>query len=65
MTVIGKRLKDARADRGCTAEEVAKACGITVTAVYMYENGHRIPRDETKQRLSDFYGISVQNLFFN
>lgn len=64
MTEVAKRLKEARATRGCTAEEVANACGISVTAMYMYENGHRIPRDETKQRLSDFYGISVQNLFF-
>lgn len=65
MTEVGMRLKAARAKKGCTAEDVARACDITVSAVYMYEQGCRVPRDETKQKLSKFFGISVQKLFFS
>ena len=30
----------------------------------MYERGERVPRDEIKKRLSDYYKVSVQELFF-
>lgn len=46
-------------------EEVAKAVGVSLSAIAMYENGARIPRDEIKVRLADYFGISVQSLFFD
>lgn len=64
MENVAKRLKEARLRKRCTAREVAMACGITETAVYMYENGHRVPRDEVKKSLSEFYEIAIQDLFF-
>jgi putative transcriptional regulator len=30
----------------------------------MYENGQRIPRDEIKMKISQYYGQSVQEIFF-
>lgn len=45
-------------------EEVAKAINVSVSALQMYENGQRIPRDEIKIRISNYYNISVQDLFF-
>lgn len=62
--IVAMRLKSERDKKGCTAKEVAKACGITVNAVYMYEHGFRIPRDEVKIALANFYSKSVQELFF-
>lgn len=44
-------------------EEVAKALGISVSALSMYEQGNRIPRDEIKIRMADYYGISIEDLF--
>jgi len=44
-------------------EEVAKALGISVSALSMYEQGNRIPRDEIKIRMADYYGISIESLF--
>lgn len=62
MTVAEKLIK-ARGDR--TRENVADAVGVSVSAIGMYENGSRIPRDEIKVKLADFFGVSVQDLFFN
>ena len=44
-------------------DEVAKALGISVSALSMYEQGNRIPRDEVKIRMADYYKISIESLF--
>lgn len=46
-------------------ETVAKAVGISKSALSMYENGHRIPRDIVKVKIAKFYGVSVASIFFN
>lgn len=46
-----------------TQEEVAKALGISVSALSMYEQGNRVPRDEIKIRMAEYYGISLESLF--
>lgn len=60
---IGERLIKLRGS--LTREMVAKAAGISVSAVSMYENGERIPRDAIKIKLANFYGKSVQEIFFD
>ena len=60
---IGERLVKLR---GSTPRDVvAKAVGISVSAISMYENGERVPRDAIKIRLADFYSRSVQEIFFD
>lgn len=52
--------------RGCIPRaEVAKAIGISVSAISMYENNQRIPRDEVKVKIANYYKTSVQDLFFD
>lgn len=46
-------------------EEVARAAGVSVSAIAMYENGARIPRDEIKVKLADYYNTTVQALFYS
>ena len=60
---IGKRLVELRGDR--TQEEVARAVGLSLSAIGMYERGERIPRDEIKMRLAEYYQKSVQQIFFD
>ena len=48
-----------------SGEEVSKAVGISYSALRMYEAGLRVPRDEIKKRLAEYYKISVQELFFD
>lgn len=62
IRAIQKRLIEARGDTPRT--EVAKKLGISVSAMSMYENGDRIPRDEIKEQLAAFYGTTVGFLFF-
>lgn len=58
-----EKLIKARRDR--TREEVAKAVGVSVSAMSMYETGARVPRDEIKIRLANYYNTTVQCLFFD
>lgn len=59
---IGARLRDLR---GQTPRPVvAEAVGISVSALQMYENGARVPRDQTKMALARYYGKSVEDIFF-
>lgn len=57
-----RKLIAARGEK--TRREVSKAIGISVSAIAMYENGLRTPRDAIKQKLADYYGLTVQDLFF-
>lgn len=50
---------------GRSREEVAKAVGISISTLQMYENGQRIPRDDIKIKLANFYGVTVQIIFFD
>lgn len=60
---IGERLLKLRGDR--SREEVAKAVGVSISAMCMYENGERIPRDGIKINLANYYEKSVQEIFFD
>lgn len=59
---VAERLVKARGDK--KREEVAAAVGVSLSAIAMYENGERVPRDETKIKLADYYNMTVQELFF-
>lgn len=59
---IGKRLIKLRGNR--TQDEVAKANGMSLSAIGMYERGERIPRDEIKIKLANYYNTTVQDIFF-
>ena len=61
--LIGKKLAELRGDK--TQEEVAKAIGISTSALSMYERGERIPRDSIKIEIAKYYKKSVQSIFFN
>ena len=60
---IAERLIAARGAR--RREDVANAVGISISALVMYENGDRIPRDGIKIKLADYYNTTVQALFFD
>ena len=60
---VAERLIRARGDK--KREEVAKAIGVSLSAIAMYENGRRVPRDETKIKFANYYGTTVQDLFFD
>lgn len=61
---IAKRLVELRNKSRKTGDEVCQACGISRSALTMYETGERIPRDEIKVKLARVYGTTVQDIFF-
>ncbi|MCT8138598.1 helix-turn-helix transcriptional regulator [Anaerobacillus sp. CMMVII] len=60
---IADNLKRLRADR--SREEIAASVGISVSALQMYENAQRVPKDEIKVKLANYFGVSVQEIFFD
>lgn len=58
----GETLRRLRGNR--SRAEVAKAVGITERALKSYELGERIPRDDTKELLANYYHRSVTYIFF-
>ncbi|MEK5278605.1 helix-turn-helix transcriptional regulator [Paenibacillus sp. FSL H7-0735] len=61
--LIAKRLICLRGDN--SREDTAQAVGISVSALQMYENGQRVPRDEIKIKLAAHYKRTVQSIFFD
>lgn len=59
---IAQRLIKLRGSK--SREQVAKDLEISASAVAMYENGARIPRDEMKKKIAQYYGVSVEEIFF-
>lgn len=64
MKSVAERLKEARAKMGLSVKALAEACGISVSAIQMYECGERIPRDDVKVKLANCLNERVQDLFF-
>lgn len=62
MTLLGKRLRELRQQKGLSLEEVGRLLSMSFNAIAMYERGERTPPAHRLQRLADFYGVSVDYL---
>lgn len=63
--LIGPRLIELRNSQGLTRAELAKETGLTIRAIEGYERGERVPRDEVKIKLADYFDKTVQSIFFD
>lgn len=61
--VIGEKIKNLREKNNISRENFANAVEISQSALSMYENGQRIPRDEVKLRIARFFNTSIEELF--
>ena len=59
---VGKKLRALRGKK--TQKQVAQEIGITKSALAMYEQDKRIPRDEVKIRIAAYYNEPVGSLFY-
>ena len=59
---IGKKLVKLRGDK--TREQVAVDLGISYPALVSYELGERVPKDEIKIKIAEYYGVSIEELFY-
>lgn len=60
---IADRLLSLRGDK--TLKEVSSAIGVSISTLCMYETGKRIPSDDVKIAIANYYGKSVQSIFYD
>ena len=56
------KLQLLRGDR--SRREIAESIGVSESAYIKYERGERVPRDSIKRKIADFFGVSVEYIFF-
>ena len=61
---IGETLKALRQAKGKSLTEAAREIGITPSALANYESNIRVPRDNIKVAISDYYKKPIQKIFF-
>ena len=60
---ITNNLKELRAQRGLTQEDLAKAVGVTRVTINYIENGEYRPSLELALLLAGFFGKTVEEIF--
>ena len=63
-TNIGDTLKELRQAKGKSIAEAAKDIGITPSALGNYESNIRIPRDNIKIAIAEYYKKPIQKIFY-
>lgn len=61
---IGKRLRNLRYRKGVSLTQAASDIGISKSALSMYENDERVPRDGVKVCIARYYGVSIESTFY-
>ena len=62
-SVVAERLIELRGNK--TQKKVADDIGISQSTYAMYETGKRVPSDEKKKRIADYFKTTVQSIFFD
>lgn len=62
MAKASNNLRELRGIR--TRTGVARETGIAYSTLQSYEEGRRTPPGSVMQRLADYYGVSIESIFF-
>ena len=62
MEAVGKRLRELRGIR--TRSGVSRQTGIPYSTLQSYEDGTREPAGPVKEKLAEYYGVPVDELFY-
>lgn len=62
MNILGQRIKKLREDAGLNQIELAKQLNISNTTLSQYETGQRIPSDDIKIKIAEFFNTSIDYL---
>lgn len=60
--IIGSKIRNLRGTE--SQQTLATKLGISKSALAMYERGERIPRDEVKMRIAQYFNVSLEEIFF-
>ncbi len=60
--ILGKRIKRLREKKNLNQLEFSKILNISNTTLSQYEAGNRTPSDEIKEKVADYFDVSVDYL---
>jgi transcriptional regulator with XRE-family HTH domain len=60
--ILGQRIKKLRENRNLNQIEFSKILNISNTTLSQYEAGNRTPSDEIKEKVADYFNVSVDYL---
>ena len=59
---VGEKLRKMRGKR--KKQVIADAIGVSYNTYVKYERDERRPGDDVKKRIANFFGVSVESIFF-
>ncbi len=57
MPELGKRIRDARINKGMSQAEVAREMGLKQASISQFENGQRVPMPANIRKLAGILGV--------
>lgn len=60
---FAKRLKELRASRGLTQDDLARELNLVKSSISMYENGKRKPSFEVLKAIADYFNVNMDTLY--
>jgi transcriptional regulator, XRE family len=63
MLELGYKIKELRAEKGITQEELAKTLNLSVSTISMYEINKILPSPSVLLDIAKFFNISLDELF--
>jgi transcriptional regulator with XRE-family HTH domain len=62
---VGEMIRTRRMARGMTQDDLAEKIGVTASAIGMFENGKRRPKDEVAEAIADVFNIPKWAVYFS
>jgi len=59
---LGEKIKTLREEKGTRQSDLAIILGVSASAVASYEQGVRVPRLETLEKLANYFGVTTSSL---
>lgn len=60
---FAKRLKELRASRGLTQDDLARELNLVKSSISMYETGKRKPSFEVLEAIADYFNVNMDTLY--
>ena len=61
---ISARLVELRTKAGLTQAQAVRSMGFRQSTYSMWEHGQRVPRDDNKAKIAEFFEASVDDIFY-
>lgn len=63
MRTIGETIKSLRLEHNLSQEQFAKIFKVAPSAVGMWENNKRVPNEDTKEAIADYFNVDMNYLY--